>query len=73
MAKKGKQAGQTGAGQGSVLSGAGQKQAGRDALKGDMRKAAQDKARMMQVIEGMNRINGRAERDGRRRHGQHAV
>lgn len=58
MAKKGKQAGQTGAGQGSVLSGAGQKQAGRDALKGDMRKAAQDKARMMQVIEGMNRING---------------
>lgn len=58
MAKKGKQAGQTGAGQGSVLSGAGQKQAGRNALKGDMRKAAQDKARMMQVIEGMNRING---------------
>lgn len=49
MAKKGRQAGQTGAEQ---------KQAERDALKGDMQKAAQDKARMMQVIEGMNRING---------------
>lgn len=30
----------------------------RQALKGDMQKAAQDKARMMKVIEGMNRING---------------
>ncbi len=30
----------------------------RKALKGDMQKAAQDKARMMKVIEGMNRING---------------
>lgn len=49
MAKKGRQAGQTGAEQ---------KQAERDVLKGDMQKAAQDKARMMQVIEGMNRING---------------
>lgn len=49
MAKKGRQTGQTGAEQ---------KQAERDALKGDMQKAAQDKARMMQVIEGMNRING---------------
>lgn len=47
--EKGRQAGQTGAEQ---------KQAERDALKGDMQKAAQDKARMMQVIEGMNRING---------------
>ena len=49
MAKNGSQAGQTGAEQ---------KQAERDALKGDMQKAAQDKARMMQVIEGMTRING---------------
>ena len=30
----------------------------RQALKGDMQKAAQDKARMVKVIEGMNRING---------------
>lgn len=30
----------------------------RDGLKVDMQKAAQEKAKMMQVVEGMNRING---------------
>lgn len=30
----------------------------REALKADMQKAAQDKAKMIQVVEGMNRING---------------
>ncbi len=30
----------------------------REGLKADMQKAAQDKAKMIQVVEGMNRING---------------
>lgn len=30
----------------------------REGLKADMQKAAQEKAKMMQVVEGMNRING---------------